>query len=162
MREDQVRHFIEANLSKIVLGCAGAVYQAPLKGETIACKEFCLDSPIVGHQLVCTDGAQILCFIVMELNSFLAMGGKMFPGMQRNESVKMLVSANSEILNTISSKLASILAKSEGKGAAVITPPVVMNYSGDQKMALHCADSIFLDCKSQDFGFRFIATFQMI
>ncbi len=162
MREDQVRHFIEANLSKIVLGCAGAVYPAPFKSEAVACKEYYLDLPIVGHQLVCTEGAQILSFIVMDLNSFLAMGRKMFPEMPRNESVKMLVSANSEIINTISSNLACILSKAEGKEGSVITPPAVMNYSGDQKMAINCADSIILDCKSSDFGFRFIATFQII
>jgi hypothetical protein len=162
MREDQVRTYIQANLSKIVESCAGAVYPAPLKSEGVACKEFCLDLPIVGHQLVCTEGAQILSFMVMELNSFLALSGKMFPKLPRNDGVKMLVSANNEILNTISSKLAVILSKSEGKGTATITPPVVMNYSGASKIAINCADSHILQCQAPDFSFRFIATFQMI
>jgi hypothetical protein len=162
MREIQVRQFIESNLAKVVLGGAGAVYPSPFKCEAVPRQEYCLDMPIVGHQLVCTETAQILSFMVMDLNSFLVAGAKMFPGMARNESVRMLVSANNEILNTISSKLAFILSKVEGKEGALITPPVVMNYSGDQKMALNCADSIFLECKSQDFGFRFIATFQAL
>ncbi len=162
MREDQVKSFIESNLPKIVLACAGSVYPDPFKSEVKIHKEYILDLPIVGHQLVCTDKAQILSFIVMELNSFLAIGRKMFPEMARNESVKMLVSANSEILNTINSKLAFILSKVEGKGGAVITPPVVMNYSGEHKMAVNCPDSIFLRCQSKDFAFDFITTIQLI
>jgi CheY-specific phosphatase CheX len=162
MREDQVRTFIQANLSKIVESCAGASYPFPFKSESSAPKEFSLDLPIIGHQLACTEGAQILSFMVMELNSFLALSAKMFPKMPRNEGVKLLVSANNEILNTITSKLASILSKSEGKGSAVITPPVVMNYAGANKMALNCADSLFLNCRSSDFSFQYVATFQMI
>lgn len=162
MREDQVRNFIQTNLCKIVENCASASYPFPIKGETIVHKDFSLDLPIIGHQLACTDGAQILSFIIMDLNSFLALSAKMFPKMPRNEGVKLLVSANNEILNTITSKLASILSKSEGKGSAVITPPVVMNYAGANKLALDCADSLFLNCRSSDFSFRFVATFQMI
>ena len=162
MREDQIRTFLRSNLSKIVLSCAGAVYPVPFKSEEVAYKEYCLDLPIIGHQLVCTEAAQILAFIVMELNSFLAVGEKMFPNMPRNEGVKLLVSANNEILNTTCSKLAAILSKSEGKGTAVITPPAVMNYSGENKMAINCADSVFLHCQSSDFSFNFIATFQVL
>ena len=162
MREDQVRTYIQANLSKLVEGCAGAVYPLPFKTEVSVCKEYCLDLPIVGHQLVCTENAQILSYMVMELNSFLFLSGRMFPKMPRNEGVKMLVSANNEILNTIASKLAGILSKTEGKGNATITPPVVMSYAGENKMALNGADSIFLHCQSSDFSFRFIATFQMV
>lgn len=162
MREDQVRTFIESNLSKIVLACAGSVYPTSFKSEGLTHKEYTLDLPIVGHQLVCTDKAQILSFIVMELSSFLVIGKKMFPDMARNESVKMLVSANSEILNTTNSKLAFILSKVEGKGGAIITPPVVMNYSGEHKMPVNCVDSIFLHCQSQDFAFDFVTTVQMI
>ena len=162
MREDQVRTFIQSNLSKIVESCAAASYPFHFKTESTAPKEFSLDLPIIGHQLACTDGAQIMSYMVMELNSFVALSAKMFPKMPRNEGVKLLVSANNEILNTITSKLASILSKSEGKGGAVITPPVVMNYAGANKMALNCADSLFLNCQSSDFSFRFVATFQMI
>lgn len=162
MREDQVRTYIQANLSKIVESCAGSVYPSPLKSEGIACKEYSLELPIIGHQLVCTEGAQILSFMVMELNSFLALSAKMFPKLPRNDGVKMLVSANNEILNTISSKLAVILSKSEGKGTATITPPVVMNYAGANRIAINCADSHILQCQAPGFSFRFIATFQMI
>jgi CheY-specific phosphatase CheX len=162
MREDQVRTFIQSNLSKIVESCVGASYPFPFKSESTPHKEFSLDLPIIGHQLACTEGAQILSYMVMELNSFLALSAKMFPKMPRNEGVKLLVSANNEILNTITSKLAAILSKSEGKGNAVITPPVVMNYAGTNKMALNCADSLFLRCQSSDFSFRFVTTFQMV
>ncbi len=162
MREDQVRTYIQANLSKLVESCAGAVYPAPFKSEGLVFKEYCLDLPIVGHQLVYTEGAQILSFMIMDLNSFLAVSGKMFPKMPRNEGVKMLVSANNEILNTITSRLSGILTKSEGKGNAVITPPVVMSYAGENRLAVNCADSHFLQCNSSDASFRFIATFQMI
>jgi hypothetical protein len=162
MREDQVRTFIQSNLSKIVESCAGACYPFPFKSEIGAHKEFSLDLPIIGHQLACTEAAQILSYMVMELNSFVTLSAKMFPKLPRNEGVKLLVSANNEILNTITSKLASILAKSEGKGSAVITPPVVMNYAGTNRMGLNCADSLFLHCQSSDFSFRFITTFQMV
>jgi hypothetical protein len=162
MREDQVRTYIQANLAKIVETCAGAVYPNPFKSEALACKEYPLDLPIIGHQLVCTEGAQILSFMVMELNSFLALSRIMFPKMPRNEAVKLLVSANNEILNTISSKLASILSKVEGKGSAIITPPVVMNYTGSNKILVNCADSHLLHCQAADFCFRFISTFQMV
>ena len=162
MREDQVRTYIQANLAKLVESCAGAVYPNTFKSEVLAFKEYSLDLPIIGHQLVCTEGAQILSFMVMELNSFVALSGKMFPKMPRNEGVKMLVSANNEILNTISSKLAVILSKAEGKGSAIITPPVVMNYAGVNKIAINCADSHLLHCQASDFFFRFFATFQMV
>lgn len=162
MREDQVRTFIQTNLSKIVESCAGASYPFPFKSESIAQNEFSLDLPIIGHQLACTEGAQIMSYMLMDLNSFVALSAKMFPKMPRNEGVKLLVSANNEILNTITSKLASVLSKSEGKGSAVITPPVVMSYAGVNKMALNCADSLFLNCRSPDFSFRFVMTFQMI
>lgn len=162
MREDQLRTLIQTNLSKLVESCAGASYPFPFKSESFAPKDFSLDLPIVGHQLAFTEGAQILSFMVMELNSFLALSAKMFPKMPRNEGVKLLVSANNEILNTITSKLAAILSKSEGKGSAVVTPPVVMSYAGADKMALNCADSLFLHCQSSDFSFRFITIFQMV
>jgi hypothetical protein len=162
MREDQVRTFIQANLSKIVESCAGASYPFPFKSERVTPLEYSLDLPIIGHQLACTDGAQILSFMIMELNSFLALSARMFPKMPRNDGVKLLVSANNEILNTITSKLAGVLSKSEGKGSAVITPPVVMSYAGANKMALNCADALFLDCRASDFSFRFVAIFQMI
>ena len=70
MREDQVKTFIEANLSKIVLGCAGSVYPDALKSEAMACKEYILELPVVGHQMVCTEGSQILSFLAMDLSSY--------------------------------------------------------------------------------------------
>jgi hypothetical protein len=162
MREDQVKAFVDGNLSKIVLASIGPVYPNSFQTQALDCKEYCLDLPIVGHQMVCTEKAQILSFILMELNSFMAASARIFPAMARNESIKMLVSGNNEILNTASSKLAFILSKAEGRGTPIITPPVVMNYSGENKIDIICADAIFLQCQSRDFAFRFITTVQMV
>ncbi len=162
MREAQVKSLIESNLSKIVLACTGAAYPTSFQNQLIACKEYWLDLPIVGHQLVCTERTQILSYILMELSSFVVVSAKIFPNMARNESIKLLVSGNNEILNTVSSKLAFILSKVEGCGNPIVTPPLVMNYAGENKMPVNCADTIFLHCQSPDFSFRFLTTVQML
>jgi hypothetical protein len=162
MREEQLREFIGGSLAKVVLACTGAAYSFPFQAQALSCKEYSLDLPIVGHQLVCTEGTQIVSYILMELNSFLTASATLFPNQPRNESIKMIISGNNEILNLVDSKLAAILSRVEGRGSAVITPPVVMNYSGGNKLAINCSESIMLQCQCRDFAFRFISTLQMV
>src|SRR5690606_35064962 len=101
-------------------------------------------------------------FFVMDPRSFVKAGEMLFPKMPRNESLKLVVSANAEILNWTSSKIGFVLVKMEGKGDVTITPPRIMNFSGEGRLPILCEDTLFWAFQSQDLAFDFIITVQKV
>lgn len=162
MQTDPVKSLIDNNLSKIVMAGMRGVYPGAFESKAAFHREYVLESPIVTHQLVCSDNMQILSFLSMDPRSFVKAGEKLFPKMARNESLKMVVSANSEILNSTSSKFGMVLSKMNGKNDTIITPPLIMNYSGEGRIPLNCDDTLFWGFRSPDIAFDFITTIQKV
>lgn len=162
MQVDSLKNLIDRNLAKFLMAGMRGVYPGAFKSAPVFHREFSLACPIVTHQLVCSESTQILSFFVMDPASFVKAGEKLFPKMPRNESLKLVVSANAEILNSASSKFGFILGKMEGRTDVVITPPLIMNFSGESRLSLACEDTLFWNFLSHDLAFDFIVTVQKI
>jgi hypothetical protein len=162
MQADSLKSLIDNNLAKIVLAGMRGVYPGDFRSGPAFHREYSLTCPIVSHQLVFTETMQILSFFVMDPRSFVKAGENLFPKMPRNESLKLVVSANAEILNSTSSKFGFILGKMEGRTDVVITPPLIMNFSGEGRLPLTCEDTLFWTFQSQDLAFDFIITVQKV
>lgn len=162
MQTDPLKSLIDNNLAKIVAAGMRGVYPGVFASEAVFHREYVLESPIVTHQLVCSETMQILSFFSMDPRSFVSAGEKLFPKMARNESLKMVASANSEILNSTSSKFGMVLSKMEGRNDIVITPPLIMNFSGEGRIPINCDDTLFWVFRSPDMAFDFITTIQKV
>jgi hypothetical protein len=162
MNEEQLKSIVDANLEKLVaLGLRG-VYPFAFTGSASPRQQYDVDSAIVNNQLVFSSTTQILSFLIMDLPSTLLAAQKLFPKMPRNESLKMVVSANNEIINSTSSKLGMVLSRAEGKSDVIVTPPLVMNQTGDNRLSLNVSDCLFWTFRSEGIVFDFAITIQMI
>ncbi|MDQ2999713.1 MAG: hypothetical protein M3Y08_00420 [Fibrobacterota bacterium] len=162
MNEEQLKSIVDANLEKIVaLGLRG-VYPFAFVGSASPRREYSVDSAIVNNQLVFTPTTQILCFLIMDLTNTLLAAQKLFPKMPRNESLKMVVSANNEIINSASSKLGMVLSRAAGNGEVTVTPPLVMNHTGENRLPLNVSDCLFWTFRSECIVFDFIIAIQKI
>jgi hypothetical protein len=119
---------------------------------------------VVLSQLALSPGAQILCFLAMETDSMVRVGRRLFPGTPREEALKLVVSANAEVLNFTSSRIAWLLAKLEGIPGGEITPPRVGNFAGSQAYRIRAEEGIFLEflCPAQNLAFRFAGSVQCL
>jgi|SRR5690606_1733766 len=162
MKHEALKTLIDNNLVKIVSAGMRGVYPGAFKSAPAFHREYSLTCPIVTHQLVCSGTMQILSFFVMDPRSFVKAGVMLFPKMPRNENLKLVVSANAEILNWTSSKIGFVLGKMEGKNDVSITPPLVMNFSGEGRLPIPCEDTLFWTFRFQDLAFDFIITVQKV
>ena len=162
MVEIQLQDLIRKSLVKLVP--AGSVGLFPFSFETrlFDCEDFPIASPIVGSQLVYTEKVQVLSFIVVDVGTLVRLGKLIFPKLDRKESLTMVVSAFEEILNTASAKLGQLIAKIEGTQNAAITPPMVLDFSGENRISLSRKDSTFLKMAYQDMSIDYAVTVQMV
>jgi hypothetical protein len=162
MQESSLKSLINGNLSKIVTACMRGIYPFAFRSAPKLHGDFSLDLPIVGHQLVFSEKTQVLSFMVMDLPSLIKAGESLFPRMPRNESLKMIVSANNEILNAADSKFGLLMARIDGKNDVVITPPLVMNFSGENRLPIPCEDAVFWTFTAPEISFDFIVSVQAV
>ena len=165
MKESVLRDLLAGSLSKLVAGGLKGIYvddfeARPFKAEG----SLSIQSPVVLSQLAMSPKAQILSFLVMETDSMARMGRRLFPGMPREEALKMVVSANAEVLNFTGSRLGWLLAKVEGIPGAEITAPKVGNFTGTQAYRVRGEEGVFSDfhCPAQNASFRFVASVQCV
>src|SRR4051812_49248248 len=133
MKESVLRDLIGSNLGRLVNSGLQGVYPDAFSGRALyADSYFTVQAPIVLSQLACSPATQVLSFLIMETDSMLRVGKRMFKESPRDEAMKLVVSANAEVLNFISSRLSWLLAKTEGIPMADISPPKVGNFTGSQ------------------------------
>jgi hypothetical protein len=165
MKEGVLRDLLSGNLVKLVAGGLQGVYPEPFTGRTLKTEDsFAVQAPLVLTQLTLSPGAQILSFFIMESDSMVRAGRALFPGTSREESLKLAVSANAEVLNFVSSRMAWLLAKLEGIPGAEITPPRVGHFTATQAYRIRPDEGAFFEflCSSQNLAFRFAAMVQCL
>lgn len=160
-----MRDLLAGHLAKLVSGGLQGVYPDAFTGRALRPEgQYAIQSPVVLSQLAASPAAQILSFFVMETDSMVRAGRRLVPGSPREEAVKVVVSANAEVLNFASSRLAWILAKLEGLPGAEITPPRIGNFTSTQAFRIRGEEGIFLEfaCPAQDLAFRFASVVQCV
>lgn len=165
MKESVVKELIGGNLVRLVATAAQGVYPDPFEGKAVAGHGFhSIESPVAVSQLACSPASQILSFLTMETDSMMLLGNRMLPGRPREESLKLVLSANAEILNFVSSRLAWLLSKLENTPETGISPPEVSNFSGDRSFRIRADEGLCFDftCPPQRLAFRFTAGIQTL
>ena len=165
MKESVVRDLIAANLVRLVNGGLQGVYPDPYAGRPIKAEGiYSVQSPVVVTQLALSPAAQVLSFLSMETDSMVRLGKRMLPDKPRDEALKLVISANAEILNFVTSRMAWLLSKLENAKETEISPPRVNNFSGTQAYRIRSDEGVFYEfvCTPQKLAFRFIACIQTI
>jgi hypothetical protein len=165
MRESVLRDLIASQLVKLVAGGIQGVYPETFTGRAFRPQgQYAIQSQVVLSQLACSPASQVLSFLIMETESLVRLGRRLFPGRAREEALKLVVSANAEILNFVSSRVSWLLSKLEGAPGTEVSPPRVGNFSGAQSLRIRGEEGAFLDfeCPAQDLGFKFISCIQCI
>lgn len=165
MKESVVRDLIAGNLARLVgAGLEGVLPDPfaarPVKSEGL----YLVQSPVVLSQLALSPVSQILSFLSMETDSMVRLGKRMLPGKTKEESLKLVVSANAEILNFTTSRLAWLLSKLENSRDTEISPPKVGNFSGVRAFRIRAEEGVFYEfaCAPQRLSFRFACCVQSI
>jgi hypothetical protein len=138
----------------------------PAKAETV----YLVQAPVVLSQLAMSPISQILSFLTMETDSMVRVGKRMLPDKPKEEALKLVVSANAEVLNFVTSRLAWLLSKLENSRETDISPPRIGNFSGvgsasgPQAFRIRAEEGICYDfeCASQRLAFRFACCVQSI
>lgn len=165
MKESVVKDLIGGNLVRLVTSAAQGVYPDAFEGKAAAGQGLIsIDSALALSQLACSPLSQILSFLTMETDSMVRLGSIMMPGGPREESLKLVLSANAEILNFVSSRLAWLLSKLESTSETGISPPEVSNFSGDRAFRIRGDECLCFDftCAPQNLAFRFTAEIQTL
>ena len=164
MKESVVRDLIASNLARLVNGGLQGVYPdayaaRPLKAE----KPYLVRSPVVLSQLALSPASQILSFLAMETDSMVRLGKLLLPGKAKEETLKMVVSANAEVLNFVTSRLAWLLSKLENSKDTEISPPRVGNFSA-QAFRIRPEEGVFYEfaCAPRQAAFTFACCVQSL
>lgn len=165
MKESVVRDLIGNNLVRLITGGLQGVYPDPFAGRSAKTKGlYTVQSPVVISQLAMSPASQVLSFLVMETDSMVRLGKRMLPDRPREEALKLVISANAEILNFVSSRLAWLLSKLENAPNTEISPPKVGNFSGTQAFRIRAEEGVFFEfaCIPQNLAFKFATCIQSI
>lgn len=165
MKESVVRDLIGNNLIRLINGGLQGVYPDSYSGRAIKTEAiYTVQGPIVVTQLALSPASQVLSFLSMETDSMLRLGKRMLPDKPREEALKLVISANAEILNFVSSRLAWLLSKLENVSDTEISPPKVSNFSGTQAYRIRAEEGVFYEfnCDPQKLAFKFAASVQTI
>jgi hypothetical protein len=78
--------------------------------------------------------------------------------------LKLVLSANAEVLNFTCSRLSWLLAKVEGLAGAEITPPKVSNFTGIQAFRVRADEGVFFEftCPAHNLAFRMASVVQCL
>ncbi|MBW8886292.1 MAG: hypothetical protein JF616_00935 [Fibrobacteres bacterium] len=171
MKDSVVRDLIANNLARLVNGGLQGVYSDPFaarlaKGEAV----YPVQAPVVLSQLAMSPLSQILSFLTMETDSMVRVGKRILPDKPKEEALKLVVSANAEILNFVTSRLAWLLSKLENSRETEISPPRVGNFSGVASATgfpafrIRAEEGVCYDfeCAPQRLAFRFACCVQTI
>jgi hypothetical protein len=165
MQEPVLRDLVGNGLSKLVQGGLQGVHTDAYTSRRIRVEGvYQVQAPVVISQLALSPASQILSFLVMETDSMMRLGKRMLPGKPRDEALKLVISANAEILNFVSSRLAWLLSKVENVSNTEISPPKVGNFSGTQAYRIRAEEGVFLefDCAPRQLSFRFASWVQTV
>lgn len=165
MKESVVKDLIGNNLVRLMDGGLQDIYPDSYSGRAVKIDPlFLVQSPIVLSQLACSPASQILSFLSMETDSLLRLGKRMFPDRSKEDTLKLVVSANAEILNFVSSRLAWLLSKLENVANTEISPPKIGNFSGSQAYRIRAEEGICFEftCSPQKLAFRYAACIQTL
>jgi hypothetical protein len=165
MKEAVVKDLIGNNLVRLMTGGLQGIYPDSYAGRILkADHQFVVQSPIVLSQLACSPASQILSFLTMESDSLVRLGKRMFPDRSKEEALKLVISANAEILNFVSSRLAWLLSKLENVTNTEISPPRLGNFSGQQAYRIRAEDGIGFEftCSPQKLAFQYAACIQSV
>ena len=162
MDEAQIREMLRNNLAKIVTAGTKGLLPFSLCIEPYHLQEYHVSAPFVASQLIYTETVQILSFLIMDSGALVKMGKLLFPAMDRKKSLTMAISANEEVLNSASAKIGFLLGKIAANQKAVITPPMILNHSGENQTFIPCEDSLFLKMSYEDLTLNFVQIIQML
>jgi hypothetical protein len=162
MNEIQLRGLLTKGLSQIASASVNAVFRIVFQPMEERPCDFSLEAQAVGSQLFYTRNFQVCAYLVMEPGHIISLGQRAFPKSDRMESPKMVVSANGEALNTIMSKLAYLVGKVDEDSEVVIAPPIVLNCTGPNRIAVLGSESIFLKLAALELSIRIIASVQRV
>ncbi|MDB5104622.1 MAG: hypothetical protein JWP91_2311 [Fibrobacteres bacterium] len=165
MKESVVKDLIGNNLVRLINGGLQGVYTDSYAGKPVKTEGFyTVQSPVVLSQLALSPASQILSFFTMETDSMVRLGKRMLPDKPREEALKLVISANAEILNFVSSRLAWLLSKLENMPDTEISPPKVGNFSGSQAIRIRAEEGVCFEfaCAPQKLAFRFAACIQTV
>jgi hypothetical protein len=173
MKESVVRDLISGNLARLIHGGLQGVYSDPFTARSVKAEgAYLVQSPVVLSQLAMSPLSQILSFFAMETDSMVRLGKRMLPGKPRDEALKVVVSANAEVLNFVTSRLAWLLSKLENSRDAEISPPRVGNFSGARAgnaaampaYRIRAEEGVFyeFECAPQRLSFKFACCVQTL
>ncbi|MEO7427203.1 MAG: hypothetical protein ABI036_18590 [Fibrobacteria bacterium] len=165
MKESLVRDLIGSNLVRLINGGLQGVYPDPFSGRLLKSEgNYAVQSPVVITQLAMSPATQVLSFFTMETDSMVRLGKRMLPDRPREEALKLVISANAEILNFVSSRLAWLLSKLENAPNTEISPPKVGNFSGPMAYRIRSVDGVCYEfaCAPQHLAFKFAACIQKV
>jgi hypothetical protein len=165
VKESVVRDLIGNNLVRLISGGLQGVYPDPYAGRPLkTAGPFLVQSPVVVSQLALSPASQVLSFFMMETDSMLRLGKRMLPDRPREEALKLVISANAEILNFVSSRMAWLLSKLENVSDTEISAPKVGNFTGTQAYRIRPEEGVFYEftCAPQNLAFKFAASVQTV
>ena len=165
MKESVIRDLIGSNLVRLIHGGLQGVYTDAFSGRILNAEgHYAVQSPVVVSQLALSPASQVLSFIMMETDSMVRLGKRMLPDRPKEEALKLVISANAEILNFVSSRLAWLLSKLENVPNTEISPPRVGNFSGTQAYRIRAEEGVFFEfaCAPQNLAFRFVSCIQSV
>jgi hypothetical protein len=165
MKESVVRDLIAGNLARLVGASLQGVLPDPFAARSVKSEGlYLVQSPVVLSQLALSPVSQILSFLSMETDSMVRLGKRMLPGKPKEEALKLVVSANAEILNFTTSRLAWLLSKLENSRDTEISPPKVGNFTGPRAFRIRAEEGVFyeFECAPQRLAFRFACCVQSI
>jgi hypothetical protein len=165
MQESVVRDLIGSNLIRLINGGLQGVYPDAFAGRLVKAQAtYAVQSPVVITQLAMSPATQVLSFLIMETDSLVRLGKRMLPDRPREEALKLVISANAEIVNFVSSRLAWLLSKLENTPNTEISPPKVGNFSGISAHRIRGDEGVFYEfaCAPQHLAFNFAACIQKV
>jgi hypothetical protein len=162
MTEAQLRDLLGAGMPKIATASVNAVYPLGFQAMMEPPRDYAVESQVVGSQLLYTRNFQVCSFLIMEAGHIFKLGLRVFPKFGRMDATKRVVSTNSEVLNTVISKLGHLLRTSAGEEDVVTAPPIVLNCSGASRILVQGSESRFLKLANADLSFLIIASIQQV
>jgi hypothetical protein len=165
MKESVVRDLIAGNLARLVGGGLQGILPDPFSARPVKAQGlYLVQSPVVLSQLALSPVSQILAFLSMETDSMVRLGKRLLPNKPKDESLKVVVSANAEILNFTTSRLAWLLSKLENTRETEISPPRVGNFSGHRAFRIRAEEGVFceFECAPLRLAFRLACCVQSI
>jgi len=162
MKEAQLRELIGKGLPKIAVSSINAVYPMDFLALPETARDCTVDAQVVGSQIAYSRNYQVHSLLIMQAAQIFMLGQLAFPKCGRAESLKMVVSANGEALNTIMGKVAYLVGKVDEDTEVTTAPPIVLNCSGPNQIAVRGAESFFLKLAARDLSMLMVASVQRV